>query len=113
MPFITLYHFDLPYALVEKYNGWESRECVYAFERYAKICFQEFGDCVKYWQIHNEQNLMMRIDERMNINEPNRHKADQIRAQMDYHMFLAHELAIHACHDIVKNGKLGLLYPLL
>ena len=34
-PFVTLYHFDLPYALVEKYNGWESRECVYAFERYA------------------------------------------------------------------------------
>lgn len=32
-PFVTLYHFDLPYALVEKYNGWESRECAFAFER--------------------------------------------------------------------------------
>jgi len=37
-PFITLYHFDLPYALVKKYNGWESRECVMAFERYASVC---------------------------------------------------------------------------
>ena len=42
MPFVTLYHFDLPYALVEKYNGWENRACAYAFERYARICFREF-----------------------------------------------------------------------
>ena len=63
-PFVTLYHFDLPYALVEKYNGWESRECAFAFERYAKVCFENFGDRVKYWQPHNEQNLMMRVKER-------------------------------------------------
>ena len=52
-PFVTLYHFDLPYALVEKYNGWENRECVNAFERYAKVCFKEYGDKVKYWQVIN------------------------------------------------------------
>ncbi len=106
-PFVTLYHFDLPYALVEKYNGWEDRRCVYAFERYAKVCFERFGDRVKYWQITNEQNLMIRVDERMNINEPDPWKADKMRAQMDYHMFLAHALATKACHEIVKDGKVG------
>ena len=49
-PVVTLYHFDLPYALVEKYNGWEDRRCVRAFERYARLCFETFGDKVKYWQ---------------------------------------------------------------
>ena len=106
-PFVTLYHFDLPYALVEKYNGWENRECVNAFERYAKVCFKEYGDKVKYWQVINEQNLMIRVDERMNINEPDPWKADKIRAQMDYHMFLAHALATKACHEIIKDGKIG------
>lgn len=106
-PFVTLYHFDLPYALVEKYNGWESRECVYAFERYARICFEAFGDKVKFWQVHNEQNLMIRVDERMNINEESLHKADKVRAQMDYHMCLAHALAIRACHEIISDGKIG------
>lgn len=106
-PFVTLYHFDLPYALVEKYNGWESRECVYAFERYAKICFEAFGDKVKYWQVHNEQNLMIRVDERMNISEETLLRADKVRAQMDYHMCLAHALAIRACHEIVTDGKIG------
>lgn len=107
IPFVTLYHFDLPYALVEKYNGWEARDCAYAFERYAKICFENFGDRVKYWVIHNEQNLMMRVDERMNICEADSLKKEKIRAQMDYHMFLAHALATNACHEAVENGKIG------
>ncbi len=107
IPFVTLYHFDLPYALVEKYNGWESRACAEAFARYAKICFAEFGDRVQYWQVHNEQNLMMRVDERMNLNESDPHRREKIRAQMDYHMFLAHAMAVNACHEMVPGGKIG------
>ena len=42
-PLVTLYHFDLPFALAEKYNGWLSRKCVYAFERYARICFENLA----------------------------------------------------------------------
>ena len=106
-PLVTLYHFDLPYALVKKYNGWESRECVDAFERYAKICFKEFGDKVKYWMVHNEQNLMIRVNERMNIYETDDYLADKMRAQMDYHMFLAHARAVLACHKMVVDGKVG------
>lgn len=106
-PFVTLYHFDLPYRLVEKYNGWECRDCIYAFERYARVCFKHFGDRVKYWQVHNEQNLMIRVNERMNIYEKDPYLADKMRAQMDYHMFLAHALAVNACHEMVEGGKIA------
>lgn len=41
-PLVTLYHFDLPYALVKKYNGWECRDCAFAFERYARVCYNAF-----------------------------------------------------------------------
>ncbi|SKB48226.1 6-phospho-beta-glucosidase [Lachnospiraceae bacterium] len=106
-PLITLYHFDLPYALVEKYNGWENRACAKAFERYAEVCFKAFGDRVKYWQVHNEQNLMMRVDERMNLEIEDLHTKEKVRAQMDYHMFLAHALAVNKCHEIIPDGKVG------
>ena len=106
-PFVTLYHFDLPWALVEKYNGWQSRACITAFERYAKICFKEFGDRVKYWQVINEQNLMIRVDERMNIRSGDDQERDRVRALMDYHMFLAHASAVKACHEMVEGGKIG------
>lgn len=107
-PFVTLYHFDLPFTLVEKYNGWESRETVYAFERYAKVCFEHFGDRVKYWQPHNEQNLIVRVEERINIyNETDPWKVDKMRAQMDYNLCLAHALAVNACHEMIEGSKIG------
>lgn len=107
-PLVTLYHFDLPFALVKKYNGWLDRRCADAFERYARICFRTFGDQVKYWQVINEQNLMIRVDNRMNIyNVSDPEEADRMRAQMDYHMFIAHAKAVNACHELVKDGKVG------
>ena len=106
-PLLTLYHFDLPYALVEKYNGWEDRRCVEAFARYAEICFRRFGDRISIWQTHNEQNLMMRVDERMNISERDVHKKEKMRAQMDYHMFLAHAMAVERCHQLLPGAKIG------
>lgn len=108
LPLVTLYHFDLPYDLVKQYNGWESRQCAFDFERFSKICFEKFGDRVKYWQVHNEQNLMIRVDERMNIQEDlDVHTKEKMRAQMDYNMFLAHSLAVNACHDIIPDAKIG------
>ena len=43
----------------------------------------------------------------MNITESDPWKADKMRAQMDYHMFLAHALAVKACHEIIPDGKIG------
>ena len=107
-PFVTLYHFDLPFALVKKYNGWEGRETVYAFERFAKICFKNFGDRVKYWQPHNEHNLIVRVEERINIyDEIDPWKIDKMRAQMDYNLCLAHALAVNACHEMIPGSKIG------
>lgn len=117
-PFVTLYHFDLPYALVEKFNGWESRKCIDAFEKYARIVFEHFKDRVKYWQVHNEQNLMIRVNERMNITTKDYVEAERLRYQMDYHMSLAHAKASIACHEIISDSKIGpaisatMTYPL-
>lgn len=106
-PLVTLYHFDLPYALVEKYGGWADRRCALAFERYARVCFKHFGDRVTMWQTINEQNLMVRVNERVNIDTSGALEADRLRAQMDYHMFLAHALASAACHELVPRGQVG------
>lgn len=53
IPFVTLYHWDLPQAL-EKEGGWTSTVFQKWFTRYTKFCAEEFGDKVKYWIILNE-----------------------------------------------------------
>lgn len=107
IPFVTLYHFDLPFALVDKYNGWEARESVYAFEKYARACYEAFGDRVKHWQVNNEQNLMVRVNIRMNMYDVPAEDVERMRAQMDYHMFVAHALATNACREILPDAKIG------
>ncbi|XP_008789190.1 putative beta-glucosidase 41 isoform X2 [Phoenix dactylifera] len=53
-PYVTLYHWDLPQSLEDRYDGWLSRQIVEDFEHYACTCFEAFGDRVKHWITFNE-----------------------------------------------------------
>ncbi|KAL3638378.1 putative beta-glucosidase 41 [Castilleja foliolosa] len=53
-PYATLYHWDLPQTLEDKYEGFLNNQVVKDFENYATICFNAFGDRVKNWLTFNE-----------------------------------------------------------
>ena len=55
-PLVTLSHYEMPYALVEKYNGWASRELIPLFEKYCQTVFERYKDKVTYWLTFNEIN---------------------------------------------------------
>jgi beta-glucosidase len=52
-PWVTLYHWDLPY-LLEKKGGWTNREVIDWFLEYTQKAVKLFGDKVKHWMILNE-----------------------------------------------------------
>jgi beta-glucosidase len=52
-PFVTLYHWDLPWEL-EKEGGWTSHHVNRWFNRYVQFCAEEFGATVKNWIVLNE-----------------------------------------------------------
>ncbi|KAM7523336.1 hypothetical protein LguiA_013238 [Lonicera macranthoides] len=53
-PYVTLFHWDVPEALEEKYGGFRSPKIVEDFKDFADICFTEFGNKVKHWITLNE-----------------------------------------------------------
>src|SRR5262245_31370045 len=53
-PFATLYHWDLPQTLQDKYRGWQSKETAKAFADYAGHVAEHLGDRVKHFFTINE-----------------------------------------------------------
>ncbi|MFU2205147.1 glycoside hydrolase family 1 protein [Streptococcus pluranimalium] len=109
-PVVTLYHFDLPYALEEKYGGWRSRQCIDAFERYAEVCFKEYGSKVKYFLTINEQNMMVMFNLGNFENE-------KVKYQANHHMLVAQAKAMIKCHEvcsakIAPAPNITAIYPL-
>jgi len=53
VPYVTLYHWDLPNEL-QKNGGWVSHQMLKWFMRFTTVCCEEYGDKVKNWIILNE-----------------------------------------------------------
>ena len=106
-PVVTIYHFDFPCGLQQKYGGWANRQSVEDFTRYASTLFAHFKGRVKYWLVNNEQNAMIRRDGYLGITEKDILKREQLRHLCNHHMFLACAKAIAACHHIDPDAKIA------
>jgi len=54
VPYVTLYHWDMPQALEDSMGGWLSPDIVEPFTRFARFCFERWGSRVKHWITFNE-----------------------------------------------------------
>ncbi|KAL5978688.1 Beta-glucosidase 25 [Asimina triloba] len=54
VPFVTLFHWDLPQVLQDSYGGWLNPRVINDYVKYAELCFEQFGDRVKHWITFNE-----------------------------------------------------------
>lgn len=105
-PVLTLYHWDLPQALQDKYNGWEGRETVAAFKEYCRLLFERLSSKVTYWVTMNEQNVLTSLGYRWELHPPN--VADTKRMfQANHHLNLANAEGIALFRELVPAGKIG------
>ncbi|MCR4633530.1 MAG: glycoside hydrolase family 1 protein [Erysipelotrichaceae bacterium] len=117
-PIVTLYHYDCPWALVEKYGGWLDRQIVKDFEYYARYVINEFKNDVKYWTTINEQSIIVQFWTQKCYIPEDLQDNDQLRYQINHHMNLAHAIACNLVHELVPGGLAGAalgyapIYPL-
>lgn len=118
-PLVTLSHYETPWGLTEKYNGWESREVIDFFVRYASTCFQEYKGEVKYWLTFNEINCAMQSfgtimglgmvpeDPTMDFSAIESPAQVQKRFQALHHQFVASAKAVQIGHAIDPDNRIG------
>ncbi|MFS2225780.1 glycoside hydrolase family 1 protein [Pantoea sp. B65] len=109
-PFINLFHFDMP-LVMQQQGGWESREVVDAYGRYADHCFQLFGDRVKHWFTFNEPIVPVEGGYLYDFHYPN--VVDFRRAAtVAYHTMLAHGIAVQNYRQRQQGGEIGIILNL-
>lgn len=54
VPWITLFHWDLPQALEDDFGGWLDERTIDAFEEYSRVIFKHFSHKVKHFITLNE-----------------------------------------------------------
>lgn len=103
-PVVTLYAYDLPYHLVEKYNGFLSRECIDDYINYVSTVVTAFKGRVKYWVPFNEQNLL-RFDTLYTVGYMAKDRTESFT--MEHNINLAYARATQVIHEIDPQAKTG------
>ncbi|NRF23940.1 6-phospho-beta-glucosidase [Vibrio coralliilyticus] len=104
-PFVTLSHYEMPYALVENYGGWASRELISFFERYASTVFERYQNKVKLWLTFNEINMSLHAPfTGVGLAEE---ASEQAIYQAIHHQLVANAKAVKLCHEIIPDAKIG------
>ncbi|WP_285115024.1 GH1 family beta-glucosidase [Leifsonia sp. fls2-241-R2A-40a] len=91
LPWLTLYHWDLPQALEEQ-GGWASRDTAYRFRDYAVAVYDALGDRVDHWTTFNEPLCSSLIGYAGGEHAPGRQEPRAGLAAL-HHQHLAHGLA--------------------
>ncbi|KAI1786207.1 beta-glucosidase [Ganoderma leucocontextum] len=120
VPFVTLYHWDLPQGLHDRYGGWLSTEIIDDYVNYAKVCFERFGGRVKYWLTHNEPWCISILGYGRGVFAPGR-SSDRIRSPegnsstepwiVGHHLILAHAYTCKLYREEFKakqGGSIGI-----
>ncbi|KAJ5185339.1 Glycoside hydrolase family 1 [Penicillium cf. griseofulvum] len=83
-PFLTLFHWDIPQALEDRYGGMLNQDAYTPdFVRYARVCFERFGDRVKHWITYNEPGVYTLAGYAAGVHAPGRSSFRERNAEGD------------------------------
>lgn len=106
-PHVTLFHWDSPQALEDRYGSWRSREMAKDFADYVSVVVARFCDRITHWITLNEIFCFTHLG--YGVGEVPPHApgtiVDTMRAvwQTSHHALLAHGLAVQAIRAASKQ----------
>ncbi|MGJ8581409.1 MAG: glycoside hydrolase family 1 protein [Psychromonas sp.] len=107
VPFVTLYHWDLPLPL-EKKGAWLNRETGEAYLNFANICFDAFGDRVKHFITFNETFVFCNLGYLAGAHPPGIQNDPKKYFQAIHNVFYTHAQTVIAYKKLNQFGEIGL-----
>lgn len=71
-PYVTIFHWDTPQALVDAYGGFLDERIIKDYTDFAKVCFENFGKKVKNWLTFNEPETFCSVSYGTGVLAPGR-----------------------------------------
>lgn len=105
VPWVTIYHWDLPQALELK-GGWTNRDVIEWFTNYTAICAQHFGDRVKHWMVMNEPSVFSGAGYFFGIHAPGRTGIKNFIPAIHY-ITLSMAAGAKKLRELLPNAKIG------
>lgn len=105
--FATLYHWDLPLALMGE-GGWTARSTAYAFQRYAKVVMARLGDRLDAVATFNEPWCSVWLSHLYGVHAPGERNMEAALHAMHY-TNLAHGLGVDAIRQVAPQVPAGLV----
>lgn len=109
VPWVTLYHWDLPLALQLEDDGWLGKSIPEYFAAYADLCFERFGDRVKNWITLNEPWVVAILGYGQGVFAPGRFST--VEPYLAAHqLILSHAKAVQVYRQKYshQNGQIGI-----
>ncbi|CAN5751391.1 GH1 family beta-glucosidase [soil metagenome] len=106
VPWITLYHWDLPVRLDEA-GGWVSRDTAKALAEFADVVTNRLGDRVKHWITVNEPWVISVLGYGLGIHAPG-HRNWQEATEAAHHVLLGHGLCLPVIRGHVPGARIGI-----
>lgn len=121
-PIVTLSHYEMPLYLVNEYDGWVSREVIGYFEKFVKVCVDNFGQYADYWLTFNEIDSVFRHSFTTVGVMEEKYETKELLEEAIYvalhNQFVASSLVTKYIHEKLPNAKVGTMltkrtaYPL-
>ncbi len=105
VPWVTLYHWDLPYEL-EKKGGWTNRAILEWFREYVELCVKHFGSKVKHWMVLNEPSAFTGGGYFLGIHAPGKSGLNNFLPAI-HHASLCQNIGFHIIKDHSPESQVG------
>ncbi|WP_137845323.1 GH1 family beta-glucosidase [Microbacterium sp. 2FI] len=106
LPWLTLYHWDLPQALQEK-GGWANRDTADLFTEYALTMHDALGDRVNVWTTLNEPWCSSFLSYTAGIHAPGHYSVEE-GMLASHHLLLGHGQAVRELRARDESLTLGI-----